>query len=494
MKQLGEPSLSDAVRVQVSRARRRLLYGQWEEDAIERIRARLGPIRRRSLGYPDLSANPFRSVCHQVAVLYDREPKISHPDAGKDAIAFLHRKLREALWASKMQRVQRDTIGIREMLVRTDVSERGKLLIRPVFPDRVDLQAGDDEPDHPARITEARPRKLGSAATPVWTYDELDLSTPSYTVRKGDGREITKSALGGSASGKAYPYVWQDGMPFLPYTLYHATPTGLLWDPFELRELVEATYESCVNWSFWGHILRDASWPQRWRIDLAVQGTRVDGGSHSPVESVTTDPATILGFISTRQDSSASPTPPGQFAPAANVLEVAEALMVYDQRVAAYAGVTDPDFIRRSGDPRSGYALAISRDGQRSASRKFEPQFRAGDEELLSKCAAQLNRHAEETGFEENDGYVELPESGWVLRYPGLPLTPDEQDARRRNVLELLDRGLMSRLRAYAELHELELEEAKAELEEIPDPHAGAGLDGAGENAGAPANGAGAVA
>lgn len=489
MKQLGEPNLSDAVRVQVSRARRRLLYGQWEQDALERIRARLGAIRKEAVGYPDLSANPFRSVCHQVAVLYDREPRISHPE-GKGPVTFLTRKLREALWASKMQRVQRDTVGLREMLVRVDVSEHGKLLIRPVFPDRTDLQASDEEPDQPSVIIEARPRKIGRAANPVWTYDELDLNEPSYVVRTGDGRDITKNALGSAASGKAYPYRWGTDDPFLPYVLYHATPTGLLWDPFELRELVEATYESCVHWTFWGHCIRDASWPQRWAEGVEIAGTNLSGGPGAPRQSVTTDPTSVLLFRRSASDNGGSPQI-GQWSPGADPQSMAESLMVYDQRIASYAGVTDPEFIRRSGDPRSGYALSINRDGQRSASRKFEPQFRAGDEELLCKCAALLNRHAEEHGFSEDEDYEELPESGWTIRYPGLPLTPEEQDARRRNVLELLDKGLISRVRAYAELHELELEEAKAELEEIPDPNAGAGV-GAGTNgAGALANGAG---
>lgn len=476
LKGLGEPTLDDAARVQAARARRRLLYGQWEEDAIRRIYARLGNVRRAAVGYPDLSANPFRAVCHQAAVLYDREPRISHPDDDKkrSAAKFLTAKLREALWASKMQRVQRDTIGIREMLVRVDTTDSGCLVLRPVFPDRVDATPDELEPDQPGTIREARPRRFGKEAALAWTYDVLDPQAEQYIVQSAEGRTITADAIGGRASGAAYPYRWQDDDPFLPYTLYHATPTGALWDPYELRELVEATYETCVLWSFWSHCVRDASWPQRWAIDLTPQGAVSEGEPAAPRQAVVTDPATIVLFTRTTADPSGSATPPGQFSPGADPLQLAEALMVYEQRLAAYAGVTDPDFIRRSGDPRSGYALAISRDGQRAAARKFEPQFRSGDEDLLAKCSALLNRFAD-AGNQFADGdedYVELPESGWVIRYPGLPLTPEEQDARRRNVLELLDKGLISRVRAYAELHELELEEAELELADIPDPRA----------------------
>lgn len=492
MKGIGEPMLEDVARVQHQRARRRLLYGQWEEDAIRRIYARLGNVRRQAVGFPDLSANPFRAVCHQAAVLYDREPRISHPDDGKDrgASKFLASKLRQALWASKMQRVQRDCIGLREVLVRADVTEVGGLVLRPVFPDRVDATPDELEPDQPGTIREARPRVFGKNGRAQWTYDEIDPSSRSYVVKAEDGAVVTAAAVGGKASGESYPFEWSDGTAFLPYTMYHATPVGQLWDPWELRELVEATYEACVLWTFWSHCVRDASWPQRWAEGVEVAGTNTEGQPSAPRQSVTTDPATVLMFRRIGGDMGGSPQI-GQWQPGADPQVLAEALMIYEQRLAAYAGVSDPDFIRRSGDPRSGYALAISRDGQRAAARKFEPQFRAGDLDLLCKCAALLNRHERTVGFEADEEYVELPESGWVLRYPGLPLTPDEQDAKRRNVLELLDRGLISRARAYAEIHELELEEAEAELEDIPDPRAGAAVS-AGENgAGALANGAG---
>jgi hypothetical protein len=466
---VGEPELSDTARVTVARARRRLLYGQWEADAIERIRARLGNIRRQAVGYPDLSANPFRSVCHQVAVLYDREPRISHPDdtAGRPLARALERKLRDALWTPTAQRFQRDTIGIREMLMHPHVTERGELVLRPVFPDRVEGEADDDRPNRLGTIREARVRKVGGRK--VWTYDVIDPTERSYVVTDAAGKAITAEAIGADASGDDFPYLWENGEGFLPHVLYHATPTAELWDPNELRELYEATLESTVLWSFWGHCVRDASWPQRWTVDLQVQGLTTEGSVSATRQVHTTDPSVLLPF--TRSNASdASSIPPGQFEPGADPLALAQALLIYERRLAGHAGVTDPEFIRESGDPRSGYALSISRDGQRSASRKFEPQFQAGDTELLGKCAALLNRHSESIGFDDEEELPELPERGWRVRYPGLPLTPDEQDARRRNCLELLDKGLISRVRAYADLHELDLEEAKAELAEIPDP------------------------
>lgn len=465
---LGEPVLADTTRIAVSRARRRILYGLWQEDAIERIHARLGAIRRDAVGYPDLSANPFRSVCHQTAVLYDREPRLSHPDddAERTLARALERKLRAAAWSSKAQRWQRDTLGIRELLVRPDVSSSGRLVLRSVFPDRCDVEPDDEEPDRPGVVREARARRHAGAVG--WTYDEIDPSRESYVVTDGTGRTITAETIGGKASGEAYPYRWASGDPWLPYVLYHATPTGELWDYTELRELYDATLESCVLWTFWSHCVRDASWPQRYVVDLTVRGATTEGPAGAPRQAVTTDPASLLQLTRTTADAAGSPLPPGQFASGSDPLALAEALMIYEQRLASYVGITDPEFIRRGGDPRSGYALMISRDGQRAASRKFEPQFRVADEELLAKCAALLNRHGESVGWLDDSEVVpELPETGWRIRYLGLPLTPDEQRARREEVLALLDRGLISRTRAYAILHELDDDEAARELAEI---------------------------
>src|SRR5262245_56642280 len=88
--------------------RRRLLYGAWRDDLANRIISRVGEERAEAWGVPDMSANPFRSLCLQVAVLYDEPPVLSHPDdPGGTAAALLTAALETAGAWSLMSRVQR---------------------------------------------------------------------------------------------------------------------------------------------------------------------------------------------------------------------------------------------------------------------------------------------------------------------------------------------------------------------------------------------------
>ena len=113
--------------------------------------------------------------------------------------------------------------------------------------------------------------------------------------------------------------------------------------------------------------------------------------------------------------------------------------MSYESRIeAAFGHVAAVS--RKSGDPRSGYALAVSREEQRDAARRLEPQFRRGDLELLRIVAALVNARTPDDP---------LPESGWSISYQSLPPSQSEIDG----ILTRVDGGLMSRVDAYIELH-----------------------------------------
>lgn len=447
----------NAVRVTHTRARLRLLNGGWERDAKDRIKARLGSVRARALGYPDLSANPFRATCQQAATLYNRPPVIWHPDdeTGEASLLLSSALTQAGVWAL-MKRVQRNTIGLREMLIRVDTDDAGLLLVRPVTPDLVEAEPDEDRPERPAALCELRRRMIDGS--PRWTRDVLDPRSLSYTVEGLDGEDYS-SVLGAPASGEAYEYRLEDGTAVLPYVLYHAERTGALWDPFEALELVEGTYEVSVLWSFWTHLTRDASWPQRWAIGVKLAGAKQSGGPSNSADSVETDPAVVVMLVPTEQENSTAIAQVGQWQPGGDPEKLAAAILSYEGRLPGYAGLNPADFTRTSGDPRSGYALALSRDGQREAARSMEPQFREGDSWLCTLCAAQLNRFHERQGTP-----LGLPEQGWQLAYPGIPESADERKAKRDDVFEQLDRGLMSRVEAYARLRDVSVGQAKKAL------------------------------
>lgn len=436
-------------RVRHTRLRRRLLYGLWEPDLIDRLQRQLGHVRRKAWGVPDLSANPFRVLCQQLAVLYDRAPTIGHADAA--AAAELTQAVHDAgLWAL-MPRVQRDLIGMRENYVRIDVRGKGenaRLLYRPVPPDLIEGWAAADDPDVPVHVAEAVLRR--TAQGHQWTWEVFDITNPDepyWQILDANGDDATakwgvledgSAAPAGGLRGDAYEWRGEDGRPFIPGTLYHAARTGSMWDAWEGSEAVEGTLNVAVLWTFFAHCVRNASWPQRYILGAKFAGTSAEGEDESDARvGVVSDPAAIAELVAD-ENSSTQPTA-GQWSPSTSPAELEEAVSAYERRLATFAGLSPADLQRTSGDPRSGYALAVSREGQREAQRRFLPNAQRGDLELLTKSAALLNRARG----------TKLPEDGWSLTYESIPMSQDE----RTNLLELANANLLDKIDAYTMLN-----------------------------------------
>lgn len=440
---------ADLPRWEETSRRWRMLYGCWRDDLMERLRLQIGNVRREAWGEPDLSSNVFRASVTALAVLYDRPPRVPDP-------AFAEVLRRAGLW-SLMQRVQRDSLGMREVFVRVDVGGAG-LTYSIVPPHRTCCEPMPDDLGRPGMVAQAVLRVVGGAQ--AWTWDVFDVRDPvrpSYRVLSSDGKtdlsaEVLtiggEQAPAGGLVGEAYPYRYATGQPFLPFVLYHAANTGYLFDPFELRELVDGSLNCAVLWTFFGHCVRDASWPQRWTLNARIPGleietdtTTADGSGQTSRAAIVTDPSTVLELET--NEESGTPGQAGQWGPGSDPAELQEAVGLYERRVAGYAGISPADIQRVAGDPRSGYALAISRDGQRSAQGRFEPSFRLGDEELLSISAALLNRSTGTTYAETGAGLV----------YDAIPASPEEQQAEREHLLELLAQGLIDRVAVYRRLN-----------------------------------------
>jgi hypothetical protein len=456
----AEPS--ELARWQHTRLRRRMLYGEWEEDLVVRIEQAVGTVRRQAWGRPDLSANPFRSLCAQVAVLYDRTPILSHPDdpEGTAASVLAAALTRAGAW-SLMSRVQRDTIGLREMLVRADVCEDGSLVLRPVYPDMVVIECDPDEPTEPIHIREGRLRKDPETKAIGWTWDAI---TPgAFSICAADGQ--TDRTKHYEPAELHYDWKLSDDTPLMPYVVYHAAQTGKLWDAWEGFELVEGALQVGVYWTFWGHVLKMASWPQRYMAGYVPAGMGQVGDVEGARHEVVTDPSTVVILERSGGDGdTAGQGLVSQWNPGGDPEKIAEAIASYERRLVAYAGIPAADILRTSGDPRSGYALAVSREGQREAARRLEPQFRRADEQLLTLCAALLNRWSERQGAALN-----LPERGWRIRYEALPPTADEQRIQFERIQTLMGQGLMTKAQAYIELHP-GVSQAEAERAVTPPP------------------------
>ena len=441
------PTAEDARRWDHSSLRIRMLIGRWEEDLEQAVALHVDPSRQAAWGTPDLSSNIFRSITKQMSVLYDRAPIVDHMDGNDTGLELIKAVDASGLWAM-MPRFAANVIGCREFYMSINATADGELIYRPVAPNRLVAMASADRPDVPVYIRELRLREHPETKELIWTWHEIDIRDEANPIERilntdhaGKAKlDLTAAYLGGERSGEAFPYRGSNGKPFIPGVLYHAEKTGQLWDAYEGSEVVYGSLNCAVFYSMFGHTLRDASWPQRYAIGAMPMGMGLEDGTNNGTRrAISTDPASILMF-----EASGDLQPQlSQFQAGADVAKMLEAISSYEQRVAEFAGVSPADLQRLGGTARSGYAISITNAGKREAQRKFEPMFRAGDAELLSTSAKMLNRMAG----------LSVPESGYTIRYQAIPLSDQERDGLRKDLIEKIQAGIMSKADAYMEIH-----------------------------------------
>ena len=451
------PLGQDAQRIEYTRMCRRILYGEHLADVQARIQARVPTQRKEAWGTPDMGSNPYKAVWTSLATLYDAAPSVTVDGAEAEVTA---RVVGVGLWPL-MARVCRDTLGLREMWLRVDAVPRAgvegaaDLTYEPLYPDMVCAAGTAERPDVPVIVWHARLRHRSGQDHPEWVWDALDVSDPDapryqLLLPTRDGLELVDEY--------PWPDRWRDAMgrPILPYVLYHAARTPYIYDPYQSRELVEGTLDVAVLRTFVAHVARNAAWRQRWAIDCEPAGAGTVSDDGTPRTSVVTDPATVS--IWRRHDVDGANPQLGTFEVPVIPAELWSYIDGYTRQMLTEAGITPPDAQALGGDPRSGYALAISRDTQREAQRRFSPMFARSDSETLRLSAIMLNR------MEGSN----LPEFGYRVSYHGVPQSSAERDAVRRHVLDLRDAGLISRLDAYIALNPgLTRDQAKKALAEI---------------------------
>lgn len=442
----------DAARWTQTRLRRRLLDGTYEDDVVSRVQKHLGTVRQHITGPPDLSGCFYAALCRELATLYLEPPTVWH-EAGEAASPLIGSGglvQRSGIWAH-MAQIQARTIGCRDYLIRVGRTAAGALTYRAVAPDLTIVEAPTDAPSQPYYLAEVRLRNAR------WYYDVFDLrdpANPAYEVREAlSGKRPEEGDLVVDLTS-TLPRA-ADGRPVLPYVAYHAEAhTDRFWDPWAWLTVVEGALNHSVQLTEWLHLFRDACWAQRYTIDCKPIGgvTQSVAGGASAVREITTDPATILELESADDKNNASA---GTFAVPADPKLTLESASDYAARIAQEAGVSTSDMQRMSGDPRSGYAISLSNEGKRAAQRRFVAQFRAADERLMAVSAV----------VSELPG---VPQDGYVVSHASIPLSPDELRARREHVFALMDRGLMGKGEAYAEMHPgVSIEQAREIVAEI---------------------------
>jgi len=108
------------------------------------------------------------------------------------------------------------------------------------------------------------------------------------------------------------------------------------------------------------------------------------------------------------------------------------------RRLAVFAGLSPSDLTLTQG--QSGYAIMVSRSGQRRAQIQQEPAHRMGDQILLSIAARLSNSYAATT----------LPTNprDWVISYPRPLDSQQERKALIENTSAELEIGTISKIEA----------------------------------------------
>ena len=438
-------SLDELARVQATRLRCRLLYSTFEQDVTERLSRYLAQVRREAWGPPDLTANPYAQMWEQVAVSYDGEVQTIVPAGGEGMREIVDDA---GLWPL-MQRFERDLHGLREMLMHVSVDASGVVSYRPVRPDMVEVEASPSRRDEPVKLAE------WILEDGRWYRHVYDVRVPSYAVYDDRGVDVTARILGALYSGDSYPYRMDDGTPVLPYVLYHARRTGYPWDPYAMGEVAEGSLNVCVLLTFYGHVVRNAAWRQRYMAGLEPLGMGVEGADAAapPRSEVVSDPATVL-LMRAAEGYQGQPIV-GTFDAPMDPEALLRSIAMYERRILSAAGLAPADVTRQTADIRSGYSLAVAREAIRALQVRVHPQLRRGDRALLALTAIL---HNAATGSR-------LPESGYDVLYAGTAPSPADVAAQRAGLREDLAVGLLSPVDAYMELHpELSREAAVNEL------------------------------
>lgn len=451
----------DGVRCEHTRMRRALLTGRGQPYVQARMRRNLGDVRTDAIGDADLSANPFDATCGEAAALFEVIPRIHQADAASQ-LAMTEWTTRAQLYPL-MASVQKQVLGMREVLVRVEASFNAagspQVAYVPVTLDMVVPRADPKNPSKPIEIREfvERPDPSNPSRT-IWTQDVWSIDgKPAHHVLDAYGVAELSHHYGlprGGLVGDAYPYIRRDGRAVLPYALYHAAITGQLLDPYYRRELIDGVLNVGVLWTFFTHCLRRASWPQRWITGgfLAGEHRAADG-----VQRVIADPSTILQIL--QDPHFEGQVSAGQWGSASDPKAVAEAISIYEQRFTGYVEL-GAEFWRRSSDPRSGLALSLDRTGRLEAQRKYGPIFAPVDAEVLEITAVGINR------------LLRAPlvaEDGWRVEHLALPPSIEQRKADREGVHSDLDKGLITKAEARALLRGEDLAVAETKLPSSPE-------------------------
>jgi hypothetical protein len=415
--------------------RLRMLEGHWESDIIKRLSEKLTPNRNVNLGRPTQSLNLFQSAVRQISIQHDDPCTFSNPLLTESATDIFNQIVSSSHIHSILQKNSEYVVGLRENLIRIDYTADG-IQLHIATPNTIVTEHAVGNPNKMIQVKEMTHYLIEGEWEPCWSiWDISNPARPTFRVENDDGDDVTSSVILPEMSGEGEmiptEWIWFDseGQPFLPWVKYRAQYTCHQWDAYAWSELAHASIDVAILWTAWNKVVLDASWAQRWVIDLMIQGMSqtVDGTA-----TIECDPTSIIALKSNPDKAGST----GQWEPASDPEKLAIAIQAFQSSVLSNIGIHPAD-IDASQNTQSGVAIQLKRSAQRRLAMKMIPQFRDGDTELLEKIAMVYNIVA---------GSDVLPVEEWSIQYHLPAADVGEFIAELDRDARLLEMGFISKV------------------------------------------------
>ena len=410
--------------------RQRLLSGDFSDDVREDIRRLFAAEVAADLELaPDPSRNTYLMVMQQLSQNYTKAPAIT-TEGDEDLTPIVTPRL----WPTQRSN-ELKTRALGESIIKLDWSVDGEVGYQVIDPATVVLIPDPDRPDRPIGVEWLRLRAGG-----VWTWEIWNSLEGTFRIEAQDDRGVRTDVTSDYAPelDGGYPHQDEDGF-ILPFVLYHSEIGARLWDYTTGAELVSSTLRACSLWSSWQEGFVNSAHPQRFALDADSQAGITRSIRGVSVDVIPTDRKSILKFRST----GAAGASLSQFAPAMEPRSAAEALNTYESGLAIYAGL-NPSDLQTTG-AQSGYAIVVSRDGQRRKAAEIAPALMMADQLLLATAARLANLY----------GGASLPtnQRDYSIKYRGLEESAAERKHEAETVSLEMSLGLISRVDALRRLN-----------------------------------------
>lgn len=417
-------------RTQAQALRAALLDHNWQRYLDSHIAHKMGAQRRAAMGLGSTSFNLFESVVTKLSVLYNREPGVFAEMDETEAAQFKSLHL-----FSQSQRHCKNVVGLGESMIHLGWTPGNHLAasgltIELVQPQNVEVTTLPSAPSVPVQVKQRTTHTVkGKSRQCFDVWNIADPAHPYFAVTSSDGKTDYTKVLGLDAD---YPYVDERG-PFLPWVLYHAEDTGQLWDYNTWGSLVEGTLDSGMLVTHWLHAMTDASWQQKYAVDVEMGNASTINLAGKPAKYMETDPTTVI-MLSSVQDKSGTI---GTLSVPVDVQGMIMSIRDFVSAILDQSGLSGQDIDAA----QSGLAITLRKDTIREYQRKYEPGFRRGDLEMISTAARINNIYSP----------IEIPVSGYTIRYHGIPDTHAQVVERLARQKSLIDLGLSSKVMAVME-------------------------------------------